>query len=97
MELQSELPECKDIEHQALQVSVVPDPFPLLRAPLTEISFMTLKPSLDSKGLRDLMSIVLERSSTTLRIQHGTSWGKTNQDDKLFTLLMGWNSLEVCG
>ncbi|KAJ3478023.1 hypothetical protein NLI96_g10053 [Meripilus lineatus] len=92
--LRTNLAKCGSTEHHILHVPLLPDPLAQLRAPLTEFSFMTLKPGQSAQELGDFMNVVLEKSGTSLKVRYGTSWGKTVEKDDLFFLVMGWNSLQ---
>ncbi|KAI0781997.1 hypothetical protein C8Q75DRAFT_737811 [Abortiporus biennis] len=77
--------------HEILHVDFTLDPVPLLQAPITEFTYITLKPNVAVQDFAELMDLVVEKSKGFIE-GLGTSWGRTLEHENLFVLLMGWYS-----
>ena len=78
-------------------VSDIQDPHIALSAPVTEIAYWTLKEGTDSKVFQEKVDklVKLAISWGSAAGIHPGGWGRIADDDKVFCVLLGWDSLEV--
>ena len=71
------------------------DPYPALEAPLTELAIWKLREGIDRTKFTDIFTPLMAKGIEKLPIQTG-GWGASVEDDRQFTVILGWDSLEVC-
>ena len=70
------------------------DPYPALEAPLTELAIWKMREGIDRTKFTDIFTPLMAKGIERLPIQTG-GWGASAEDDEQFTVILGWESLEV--
>lgn len=80
------------VQHTILSTSTPED---ALNAPITEIVFWTLKEGTDKEEFKGIISAFIGKILASDAVKNRGGWGTIVEDDRKFTVILGWNSKEV--